>query len=335
MSDRVDLVNGVEKAVLDGWIRANEESLIKQSRSFAIPILKLDTRFRTPIMVEYNLNKTVDTIEDSNALDIDEKRYLIDSFCTYLRNNEYSSEVKRRMLDVTPKAEAFVFKNYETTLNLFNTLSDDEKRLSQKWTTEMAKGMKTFLTKSINTLRDLNDYCYYVAGTVGLYLTNLLKLKGSNLNQKAFNDLEQNAISFGLFLQKLNIIRDFKEDKADKQKTYWPQTYFEQEKDRVKILNKMCHETLKNDVPHAIEYFFQIPTGNDSYEYFIRFVLSSGIEYLKILKGNRSVFSRAKVKLPRKLIENLYAKVASVSREQFRTYCERLYAEEMAYYSKA
>ena len=63
-----------EKSPLEEtWIKANEESLIKQSRSFAIPILNLDIRFRPPIMVEYNLNKTIDTIEDSISLEPDEK----------------------------------------------------------------------------------------------------------------------------------------------------------------------------------------------------------------------------------------------------------------------
>ena len=42
----------------------------------------------------------------------------------------------------------------------------------------MAEGMCTFLKKSINTHNDLNEYCYYVAGTVGLYLTQPPEAKG-------------------------------------------------------------------------------------------------------------------------------------------------------------
>ena len=65
---------------LEMWIKANEETLIKQSRSFSIPILNLDDRFLIPIMVEYNLNKTIDTIEDSPGLEMDEKIHLIQEF---------------------------------------------------------------------------------------------------------------------------------------------------------------------------------------------------------------------------------------------------------------
>ena len=316
--------------MLEKWIKANEQSLINQSRSFSLPILNLDDRFRVPVMVEYNLNKTIDTIEDSIHLEASEKIDLIEAFCEHLEQDMYSSEVKKRMLEVTPEEEAFVFKNYEATINLYNTLSEEEKRLAKRWTTEMAEGMCTFLKKSINTHNDLNEYCYYVAGTVGLYLTHLLKLRGSNVSDEIFERLSVNAVSFGLFQQKLNIIRDFVEDKITKKRSFWPQSYFEKEKDNVKILNKMCFDVLKNDIPRAIEYFGLLPPGNDSYDYFIRFILCSGIEYWKILKGERSVFSKTKVKLARIFIQNLYGNVSSQTPKEFLDYCQRFYEEEIS-----
>ena len=316
-------------AALAMWIKGNEESLIKQSRSFSIPILNLDDRFQIPVMVEYNLNKTIDTIEDSPALEADEKIRLIQDFCDHLKREEFSPGLKKRMLEVTPKDESYVFKNYEATINLYTTLTDQEKALGWRWTEEMATGMCAFLTRSIKTLKDLDDYCYYVAGTVGIYLTGILRIKGSNLTQKIFKRMEDKAVSFGLFLQKLNIIRDHMEDNTTKKRTFWPQSYFEQERDPVKILNKMCDETLSNDVPGAIEYYRNIPRGNRSFEVFIRFLIRSGLEYLKILKNNRAVFSNRKVKLPKKFIENLYANVSSQPPEEFMDFCKRFHDEEM------
>ena len=332
MGNTITSIAELKSSTVKKWIEDNEETLINQSRSFAIPIRNLDDRFIIPTIVEYNLNKSIDTIEDSIDLGVNEKISLIRTFCRYLDRDSFSSEVQKRMLDVTPEEEAFVFKNYESTIHLFNTLSKKEKSLAKRWTKEMAEGMCAFLKKPINTLEDLNSYCYYVAGTVGMYLTNLLKLKGSNITQKSFQRMKEHAVCFGMFLQKLNIIRDFVEDKHIKRRSFWPQTYFENEKDQVKILNTMCFETFKNDVPHAIEYFKSIPPGNDSYDYFVRFILSSGIEYLKILKNNESVFSKA-VKLPRTFIENLHAQVSSQTREEFEDYCEQFYKEEMTFYS--
>jgi farnesyl-diphosphate farnesyltransferase len=312
------------------WIKANEESLVKQSRSFSIPILNLDERFRIPIMVEYNLNKTIDTIEDSTGLESDEKIYLITTFCEHLERDSYSSEMVNRMLEVTPPEEAFVFKNYQATINLYKTLAREEKELARRWTGEMAQGMCTFLKKPIYTHHDLNEYCYYVAGSVGLYLTNLLRLKGSNITEEIFEKLLADAVSFGRFQQKLNIIRDFSEDKTAKGRSFWPQSYFENEDDNVKILNKMCYDVLEKDIPGAIEYFDLLPPGNDSYDYFIRFILCSGIEYWRILKDQELVFSEAKVKLPRKFVQNLYGHVASQTREQFKNYCQQFYKEEIS-----
>jgi farnesyl-diphosphate farnesyltransferase len=306
------------------WIKANEESLTRQSRSFSIPILNLDDRFLIPTMVEYNLNKTIDTIEDSKILGTDEKIDLIRNFCDHLDQGKPAPGVKKRMLDVAQPEEAYVFKNYEATINLYNTLSAQETALSRKWTREMADGMCMFLRRPIDTLKDLNVYCYYVAGTVGLYLTHLLKLKGSNITPFAVKKLEGHAVSFGLFLQKLNIIRDHQEDHADKRRSFWPRSFFEQEKDPLKILNRMCEETLTNDVPGAIEYFRQIPGGNQSYDFFIRFTLSSGLAYLKILRNNRAVFSGKKVKLPKKFITSLYASVSSQPKDTFLDYCQSL-----------
>lgn len=316
--------------MIEKWIKANEQSLMNQSRSFSLPILNLDDRFRIPVMVEYNLNKTIDTIEDSTGLEADEKIYLITSFCTHLKQDSYSSAVQNRMLEVTPEEEAFVFKNYEATVRLYSTLSGEEKKLARRWTGEMAEGMCTFLKKPINTHHDLNEYCYYVAGTVGLYLTNLFKLKGSNVSDKIFERLSVNAVSFGLFQQKLNIIRDFVEDKITKKRSFWPQSYFEKEKDNVKVLNRMCFDVLENDIPGAIEYFRLLPPGNDSYDYFIRFILCSGIEYWKILKSERAVFSETKVKLARVFIQNLYGNVSSQTREAFLDYCQRFHQEEIS-----
>ena len=88
----------IDSPVKQEWLKANEESLINQSRSFSIPILNLDERFRTPIMVEYNLNKTIDTIEDSTDLQADEKIQLINTFQHCLEQGKFSTELQERML---------------------------------------------------------------------------------------------------------------------------------------------------------------------------------------------------------------------------------------------
>lgn len=65
---------------------------------------------------------------------------------------------------------------------------------------------------NINDLKDLDKYCFGVAGVVGLMMNKILDLN---------KDLDNEAIIFGNFMQKVNILRDIKEDKK-KGKNYLP-----------------------------------------------------------------------------------------------------------------
>lgn len=314
-----------KNANTDSLISANQVSLQKQSRSFAIPIMKLDDRFKTPVMVEYNLNKIIDTIEDAALISTPEKIYLIQEVCDCLQKNQYSKKLEERIIPLIPSSEATVIKNYQATIQLLNTLSQQEIMLAKKWTQTMADGMCEFLTKSIETQSDLNSYCYYVAGTVGHYLSELLALNGNNVDAKSLHSLKTHATGFGLFLQKLNIIRDYHEDSCIKQRSFWPKNYFNDEQSKLNVLNRLCQETLLHDVPHAINYYKNIPAGHESFDLFIRFILSSGLEYIKLLRNNQSVFSKIKVKLPQLFIKGLYDRVAKYSPDSFYQYCQNEY----------
>jgi len=306
-------------------ITLNEETLNKQSRSFAIPILQLDECFRIPVMVQYNLNKTIDTIEDHPHLTIGEKISFIERFCVALKEKRHCEYLQNKLLNITEHNESFVLRNYEATIALFNSMSDAEQGLATHWTLEMAKGMCHYLQTPIITPADLNDYCYYVAGTVGVFLTDLLALNGCGIHPEFVENAKSQAIHFGLFLQKLNVIRDFSEDTMIRNRLFWPQAYFQQDLEKMQILNRLCKETLDNDVRSAIAYFSHIPQGNESFDYFIRYILGSGLQYLKLLINNPLFFSEQKIRLPKILIQQLYNRVVKQTKNEFTHDCERLY----------
>jgi len=80
--------------------------------------------------------------------------------------------------------------------------------------------MVEFLGKtSMDTTEEYDSYCHYVAGLVGIGLSQIFTISGSE-----FNDLtkyETLSNSMGLLLQKTNIIRDIKED-YDEKRYWWP-----------------------------------------------------------------------------------------------------------------
>jgi len=70
--------------------------------------------------------------------------------------------------------------------------------------------MAEFLTKKVDSLKDWDLYCFYVAGLVGEGLSRLFAV--SELEDPSFSAAFKLYNSMGLFLQKTNIIRDYLED---------------------------------------------------------------------------------------------------------------------------
>jgi farnesyl-diphosphate farnesyltransferase len=73
---------------------------------------------------------------------------------------------------------------------------------------------------ALETLQDLRDYCYVVAGIVGIMLTELYLLGRLELVKNA-RDLQSRAARFGEGLQLVNILKDARQD-ADEGRRYLP-----------------------------------------------------------------------------------------------------------------
>ncbi len=64
----------------------------------------------------------------------------------------------------------------------------------------------------LRTRQELLDYCYFVAGTVGLMLTSLFSERTRFLSKKRKEKLKSRSVAFGLGLQLVNIARDIPAD---------------------------------------------------------------------------------------------------------------------------
>jgi len=74
-------------------------------------------------------------------------------------------------------------------------------------------------TLTLDTIKEYDLYCHYVAGLVGEGLSRLFSVTGKESPSLA-HQLELSN-SLGTFLQKTNIIRDFQED-ARERRFFWP-----------------------------------------------------------------------------------------------------------------
>lgn len=71
----------------------------------------------------------------------------------------------------------------------------------------------------MDTTEEYDSYCHYVAGLVGIGLSQIFTISGSEFNDLTKHETLSN--SMGLLLQKTNIIRDIKED-YDEKRYWWP-----------------------------------------------------------------------------------------------------------------
>ena len=261
------------------------DSLKNVSRSFNIVIKQLDEETMKVVCIFYLVLRGLDTIEDDMSIPVEEKKQMLLNFHNDIENDNYS-------LDIGDKPEyRNLMKNFYKVNRTYKQLHSKYRDVIKNITHEMAKGMVEFLDKpSMDTTEEYDSYCHYVAGLVGIGLSQIFTLSGSE-----FNDLtkhENLSNSMGLFLQKTNIIRDVKED-YDEKRYWWPKDIVskhfssmgdifanrvggeegeEEEEDEIKeltittkhtdLLNEMIMNALRH-IPDSIEYLSLVKNNSN------------------------------------------------------------------------
>ncbi len=276
------------------------------SRSFALTIPLLDKNKKNKVEVQYLLARIIDTIEDSthNAQD---KETLITGFINILKteNIDNLENFKNVVISNTlNENDKVLIENADVVLKSFFTFRQDIKNISISYLREMGYGMVYYQDHTISTFEDLDDYCYYVAGTVGLYLTELAKIL-DNLELD-----KEKAKSLGRFLQKVNIIKDAKLDYKEK-RVFWPISLFDNENPApyfedgaymdkaMEILLKMI-ESAMDEFKNSIEYIMSIDKKASGYRHFCLVAVLMGYETIKLMKNNYNIFMGEPIKIPRK-----------------------------------
>jgi farnesyl-diphosphate farnesyltransferase len=184
------------------------------SRSFAMVIRWLPRGLDDAVMVSYLLCRIADTLEDS-VRDVEQKRRQLARFADSL--DEGHPEIP---LDSFPASYLCLMTKTEDVLACYRALPPVARTLIRARVREMCAGMSKWCDREIVTLADQNEYCYYVAGLVGLLLTDLFHAYG-HLADHEKEQLIPLAVDFGLALQKVNVLRDLREDLTDG-RCYWP-----------------------------------------------------------------------------------------------------------------
>ena len=198
----------------------NRLMLGKVSRTFALTIRALGEPFRGPVLVGYLFCRIADTYEDSEILSVEQKTQALDNFRELFLSEgkelKYLEKIREICRDFkTADNEEFLAIYPETAFERYQTFPAGVKKAMISTVCEMVDGMKKTVIRQnsqekigTKSLEELEEYCYFVAGTVGNMLTDLFHYYSPWINDKLYEQMCEHRSAFGEALQLTNIIKD-------------------------------------------------------------------------------------------------------------------------------
>ena len=270
------------------------------SRSFSTVIQELNPELLVPVTLFYLCLRGLDTIEDDLTIDIKTKEPLLRDFHKLMVVDGWT-------FDGNGPDE----KDRELLVNFDNVVTELKKvkkpyfDIINDITIKMGNGMADyainaeFNSNGVDTIKDYEKYCHYVAGLVGDGLTRLFL--ESKLANERLMDRPNLTESMGQFLQKTNIIRDIRED-FDVGRRWWPKEIWSKYVDsfpelfepqnRTKAVHCLNHMVL-NALKHAEECLFYMAAIRDQSVFnFVAIPQSMAIATLELVFNNPAVFDR-------------------------------------------
>lgn len=175
------------------------------SRTFYIPIKLLKPTLRKTVGAAYLCMRAVDEIEDHETMPVEVKVDLLRATSDLLKAETFDREAYEIL--TKPYREDLP----EVTLRLADWVEicpDEITAKVRQSTSEMAGGMAKWVEKDfvVHTKEDLDEYTYYVAGLVGLMLSDIWRwYDGTETDYEL-------ALGYGRGLQAVNMLRNQEED---------------------------------------------------------------------------------------------------------------------------
>jgi farnesyl-diphosphate farnesyltransferase len=207
------------------------------SRTFAVTVDVLDEPMSSQICLGYLLCHVADTVEDAGHIPPAEQVALLEQYEAVLDPTAAATMAGfRDAVDEWLPAPANrnddweVVAQSETVWATFTEQPEGVQQAIRPPVCEMVDGMATFIDRyadqgglRIETPAEIDRYCYYAAGTVGVLITNLLTR--SDISAEREKRLYDTAEGFGLFLQLVNVSKDVYDDFTSENNVYLPREW--------------------------------------------------------------------------------------------------------------
>ena len=209
------------------------------SRTFALTVDVLEEPMASQICVGYLLCRVADTVEDAGHIPPEAQSDVLRTYRRAIDPDEDADIVEfRAAVDEWLPAERdddwTVVAEAPTIAATFEELDPEAQAAIVPPVLEMVDGMAMFVDRHategglrIGDRDELEQYCYYAAGTVGNLITNLLT-RGDVAEERA-RRLRETAEEFGLLLQLVNVSKDVYDDYTEENNVYLPAEWLEAE----------------------------------------------------------------------------------------------------------
>ncbi len=273
------------------------------SRSFAFCIQKLDSPYRHWISLSYLLCRVLDTVEDSiwNDAALQDSQYAeFNRFMSERPTREETLAWAARFPKSIPDTEKKLLSDSFEFFNDLHGLPEKARLIIQNTVGKMFRGMRYYSTRStggslkLTDLADANRYCYFVAGVVGELLSQLYVVYRPDF--KPSEKFHTDALHFGLFLQKVNLLKDQRSDEREGRYLV---------PDRQILL-----ASLRKNARGAMDYLLSLPTNERGYRTFCAWSLFLGAASLPWME--KAYESDDGSKIPRNVTQELLAAIEDV-----------------------
>jgi len=210
-----------------------DDLLVKASRTFALTIPLLDEDLRQAMSVAYLLMRNADTLEDSYRIDRRRRVQGLERFVELVASRD--ADAAERWVTGWADTEGFddldhhaVLMDTPRLLRDLDALGPPGAEIVAAHVVRVASRMAQWVARhdadnrlTLQGLRELDDYCYAVAGIVGEMITELVGLYAAELPLERLLFLRSVAVDFGAGLQLTNIVKDSWRD-AQQGRNYVP-----------------------------------------------------------------------------------------------------------------
>jgi farnesyl-diphosphate farnesyltransferase len=309
------------------------EAVKSVSRTFALTIDLLEEPVASWVCTGYLLCRVADTVEDDPAIPPGVRADLLDEYDAVLDPDAdvdaaafLASVDDARSLADADDADWAVVARTDRVLRAFESFDPAVQAAIRPVVREMTGGMAGFLRRyadrgglRLRTVDELESYCWYVAGTVGTLVTNLLDVYGAGSDPAP-----EDARAFALLLQLVNVAKDVRADYETENNVYLPGEWLADEgvdhdavgdparADAVTRVVRRLVDHAASYAPGARRYLHTLPEGDAG------ILPAFGLPYLLALGTMRELRERATaavaeptpVKMDRPEVEALFDEVA-------------------------